>query len=938
MKMKREGFIIFLLWFGLVSYGQQFGGFPPSTKWKQVETDTARIIFTKGSESQAERITSIIHRVAADTSFDLGSRLKRINIVLHNRSTISNAYVALGPFRSEFYLIPGSSIFDFGNLPWQENLAIHEYRHVHQYNNFRKGWSKVFSILLGQQGQAFANALSVPDWFFEGDAVFAETVFSKQGRGRLPYFLSGYNSLWAEDKNYSWMKLRNGSYKDYVPNHYQLGYLLTNYGYEKYGPDFWRKVTSDASAFKGIFYPFQRAVKKYSGENYSTFRNHALASYQDKIKKVSPVKDEGTVTNYFYPQFISKDTIVFLRSAYNKLASFFISTPKGEKKIALQNISSEEWFSYRSGKIAYTSFSTHARWNLVNYNDIVLVDIHNGKQTRITEKQRYYTPDISPSSKNIIAVRINDSSLTELDLVDINTGKIENILPSSENEYYINPRFVDEDHIVVAVRDVASKISLRLLDLRNKKWEEIIPASEKTIGLPQVSNKMISFVSNINGNDDLYVYNLENKKIFQITQDQTGNYFPAIYGDSIAWSHFTSNGMLLKKAGLKEMDWKEVQAQDWLKGRSSMEPAFTKNIFPLKNERFGQKRYPKAKGLFNFHSWIPEYTNPDLWKNGFFNANSDEEVSVSVYSDNVLNNFSNQFFYRYNNIESSHGLGWNTYYGGLFPVISGGVEYTFNRTFPFRNNTNLDLDQLETRIGMNIPLNLTQGKYYKFLNPGSNLVYNRVVPTGLYKDSFQAENTTYLHHFISWSNYLPMARQHINPKFGWSTLSQFRHLLNDKGWQAVANGYLYLPSFGNHSIVIQGMYQETDTNSVAFSNRFNMSRGYTDYYFSRMWKVSGNYHLPLLYPDFGFANIAYLLRVRGNLFYDLSRVYSRDKSISRDFRSIGTEIFFDTKWWNQLPVSFGFRISRLLDDGLRQGEGKGSTYFEFILPVGLIPN
>ena len=60
------------------------------------------------------------------------------------------------------------------------------------------------------------------------------------------------------------MKLRNNSMKDYVPDHYPLGYLMVNYGREKYGLDFWSKVTHDASAFKGLFYPFQKAIKKYS--------------------------------------------------------------------------------------------------------------------------------------------------------------------------------------------------------------------------------------------------------------------------------------------------------------------------------------------------------------------------------------------------------------------------------------------------------------------------------------------------------------------------------------------------------------------------------------------------------------------------------------------------------------------------------------------------
>ncbi|HEX6335178.1 MAG TPA: hypothetical protein VFZ78_13185, partial [Flavisolibacter sp.] len=74
-----------------------------------------------------------------------------------------------------------------------------------------------------------------------------------------------------------------------------------------------------------------------------------------------------------------------------------------------------------------------------------------------------------------------------------------------------------------------------------------------------------------------------------------------------------------------------------------------------------------------------------------------------------------------------------------------------------------------------------------------------------------------------------------------------------------------------------------------------------------------------------------------NAFFDYARVYSVTNKPVGNLRSTGGEIFFDTKWWNQQPVSFGFRISYLLDDGF-DGEKKGSTLFEFILPLDLIPD
>jgi hypothetical protein len=81
----------------------------------------------------------------------------------------------------------------------------------------------------------------------------------------------------------------------------------------------------------------------------------------------------------------------------------------------------------------------------------------------------------------------------------------------------------------------------------------------------------------------------------------------------------------------------------------------------------------------------------------------------------------------------------------------------------------------------------------------------------------------------------------------------------------------------------------------------------------------------------------YFQRVRANVFYDYTMgkvAYTNGLRINTDFRSYGSEVFFDTKWWNNVPVSFGFRYSRLMDPDLFGG--RGPNWFEFILPVNLL--
>lgn len=916
--MFRSCLIILILISSLSVRAQQFGAFPPSFKWRQINTDTARIIFLPEASKQAYRIATLIHKAAADTPFSMGARLRKINIVLHNQTTLANGYVALAPFRSEYYLVPPSDVFQFGNLPWYENLALHEYRHVQQYNNFRNGLSKGFFYIFGEQGLAFANSITVPDWFYEGDAVHAETALSTQGRGRLSSFLSGYNSLFLEGKNYSWMKLRNGSFKDYVPDHYQLGYLTVNYGFLKYGPDFWKNVTYDATSFKGLFYSFQKAIKKYSGKDYKEFRSDALNYYKQKLlaENIKPAQTKSqTVTNYFFPQFISSDSLLYLKSSYKKVPAFYIRDQQGEHKIATQSIANDEWFGYRNRKIVYCAFNTNRRWGLIDFNDIVLLDIDRKQEIRITHKNKFFTPDLSPDARQIVAIRVSDSLLSEVVLLNTR-GEILKTISGGDSLYFTNPRFVSASTIVVGVRRNNSTMSLQSLNLQTGEREELIPYSSHSIGFPFVNGRYVYFTSNFYGNDDIYQLNLDNKRVSRFTNDLTANYYPSSFGNKIVWSHFTAEGLQLKEADLSSLTAINTP---------NLFPAFTapvayeQNLTTIPGRNFPVSKYPKSTGLIHFHSISPYYADP--------------EISLSIFSDNILNTFSNEIYYTYNRNETSNAIGWNSTYGGFFPVLNAGVEYIYHRSFNEPGNYLL-LNTLETRVGYNIPLNFTNGRSFKFLDFGTNLVFNRTAHADYNKDSFPAEKVVYLSHFLNWSHYRQQSLQQIYPKLGYVVSLNHRHQLNETGYQFLADGALFLPSFGNHSIVLTGSFQETDTNNVVFTNRFSISRGYPGFYYSRMWKVGGNYHFPIAYPDFGFADLVYFKRLRGNLFYDFTRVYSRNKLRSADLRSTGAELFFDTRWWNQLPVTFGFRYSYLLDSDFA---GTGQSFFELILPVNLIP-
>ncbi|MBM3416171.1 MAG: hypothetical protein FJY20_06940 [Bacteroidetes bacterium] len=929
---------VFAMLSGIVC-AQQFGGNPPSLKWKQINSDTARVIFPAGMDSVAGRVASVVHYLASKQPFSLGHQLKKINIVLQNQTVIANGYAGLGPYRSEFFLTPDPNNLGQGSVPWPDQLALHEYRHVQQINNFNNGLSRFMKIISGEQGYDLAINAAIPNWFYEGDAVHAETVLSHQGRGRLPQFMNAFPALWQADKKYSWMKLRNGSLKDYVPNHYYLGYLLVNYGREKYGADFWTKVTRDASAYKGLFYPFQSAIKKHTGIDYKSFTTEALDAYRNRVERVSLDRDAfvfpvntNYVTNYFFPYAAGADSLIYLKSSYRHRPAFYIKDKNGERRIMYRDISIDEQFSYRNGKIVYAAYESDPRWGWKDYSVIRMLDVQTGQQETLKHKTKYFTPDISADGSKLAAVHAGEEGRPALHILNALNGEILHILQSPEINLFTDPKFTEDGNLVAAAQLSNGQMSLVLAEPASGKITRLIPPSFNVMGYPCVTLEYIYFTASYGGNDDVFALRRSDNKIIRVSHGPPGNYFVNAGDGKITWSSFTAEGFQLKQIPESRVHTaadtvivSDAELTELMPGFSVSHEASPGDILlnAVPDRKFATDKYKKGTGLFNFHSWRPYYSDPIF--------------TYSLYGENVLNTFQTELYYLYNQNEKTSAAGFTGTYGAWFPWLTFGTEYTFDRTTDTGNRIR-KWNQLDSRIGLTIPLSYASGRTYKNFNARSFYVLRNEFNKDFYKDSLGSTSFSYFLHTLSWTQQIQRAVQNIYPRFAYSVSANHRHAITSvKGYQFITSGALYVPGLlSTHNLVLTGSFQQRDTlGQVVFSDRFAYSRGYEGRYFSRMWRLSVNYHFPLLYPDWGFGNILYLQRIRANAFYDFTKVYSRDKTQTRDQRSAGGEIFIDTKWWNQYPLTFGFRVSYLFDPD--QFDGRTGTRYEFVLPVSIIP-
>jgi hypothetical protein len=914
----------------LPGYGQQFGGNPSSLRWRQINTDTIRVIFPAGLDSTAERIAAVTHQLQVKYSHTIGGQIRKVNLVLQNNSTLSNAYVALAPYRSEFYLMPPQNALELGAQNWADNLAIHEFRHVQQYSNFNHGWSKLLSVLFGQDGQAVANAAAVPDWFFEGDAVYNETLLSRQGRGRLPFFFNGYRSLYQAGKQYNFMQLRNGSLRHYIPDHYQLGYLLVAYGREKYGDDFWRNITQDAVRFRPLFYPLQHAVKRYAGVPYTRFVQDALQYYQQQWTKpvvepqwLTPV-ERNNVVDYRYPYRTAGGGLIVLKNSYRSIPAFYYISPAGtEQKIAVRDIAYDDYFSFNNGKIVYAAYQADTRWGNREYSNIKVLDIASGRCTTLSFHAKYFSPDIAHNGQMLVATAYTPMQQSSLVILD-EAGKPVKQFTAAEGHVFSYPKFAAGDRFVYCMeRNREGEMAIRRLEWQTGSWQEILPFGNRITGFPVVQGDTLLYTCSNRGHDETWAYVESRQKHFRLAGYTTGLYQAAgSEGNTVTGSVFTAAGYRL---GRFPAAWDATGEGDTLTGLYVHAPFNSPANYTLQQlpgRVFPESKYPKAFRLLNFHSWRPYYSQPEL--------------TVAVYGENVLNTLQSQLYYTYNYNEGFSKVGYTGVYGGWYvqPVI--GISQTWNRNTLYSRDTSFYWNELNANAGLRLPLDFSAGKQYRYLTLSSTYNVQQVRWTGLAKQSQQNLSFSYLESRLQYTGQIQQATQHIYPRWAQSLVLQYRNILGSyTARQFLASASFYLPGLSsNHNIVLGLAYQGRDTaNQYYFSDNFPFSRGYTAIDFPRMWRLSANYHIPLLYPDWGFGNLVYFRRVRLNAFYDYTIGRSLRSAVNTPFHTAGAELYFDTKWWNQQLVSFGVRYSRLLNNEFNGTRRSG--VWELILPVNL---
>ncbi len=897
--LRKKTYYIFLFFFLVITqtaWAQlpDFGQAPSNIKWRYIDTEHFRIIYADSFGREAQRMSNLCEYLYDKEHKTLKSYPKRISIVLQNQGTDANAYVRLAPRMAEFFTTPPQ---EFETTDWLNTLAVHELRHVMQFDALAGFLKHIpFTDLW-----VLASAYSIPFWFFEGDAVIMETALSNAGRGRLPSWEMSFRANLLSGKRFSYAKSYLGSYNDVVPDYYRLGYFMLG----KLRRDEGVSVLDDFVANRYFFgIGFKKASK---GLNTHLFYEKTLDDlknlWQKQLTQIKPLpadyilrSDSVEKSNFLLPKKMKNGNIICLKESFNRTACFI--EIGGEKEInQLKYIGQQDDanFSLSKNLLAWSESRKDPRYRKRVYSVICTYSLDKRKSKQITKKSRLFAPALSPNTKRIVAVKIGYDNAINLVELNSETGKEIKCYRNPERWMLQNPSYsVTGDSIVVTAVAQTGKAIL-LIDTKQEKQHLLTGFTNQQISRPVFAKKYIVYKAHYNGIDNLYAIDLMNLKIVQLGSARFGAFNPYYdtFSDTILYNDYECTGYSIaqlkfepeKGIPVEQLSntfinyTKPIIKQEW--GKSVLD-SVPKKMLP-------SKPYREWSHLFNFHSLVPLITS-DLLPNKTDNSN----LGIQVLSNNVLNTAQLNAYIRQNANTLRAEYGAEIQYKRYLPILAISYDNLSRSDFNY-----VYYRQHQINASVSIPLSFYRYGFIYNTLLGASQSYAYVYNRSDGKTFLNPEQYSALVYTVAGGVNARQAIRNLAPRWGINFYTTYRNypLGNmDRGNMATLKTTAYTPGlWSNHSLQISFNCQK-GKGIYEYRNEIPMVNGF-GYFNNSAVKIDNTlllkYQFPIINADWAvnsywLANV-YIKRFFAGFFADFQNI---DHKLTR-IQSFGVELNSD---------------------------------------------
>ena len=919
-------FLILFLFMCFNSTDAQYyetGQSPASFKWKEIETDNFRVIFPDFYAARAARLASALEASVKGMEELYISSGKKIPVIVHASSIQSNGYVSWAPKRMELFPLPEQD-----NLPMDqlEQLAIHEATHVLQLNSLNYGISKGLSSLFGEHITGAVSAY-IPMWFLEGDAVFAETAFSASGRGRDPDFLKNFKALTLEKGElYNYDKLIQGSYRDYVPNHYESGYLASLWVRNNYGPGPWRNALNYTARNPWSVSPFNISLRRDAGRNKQEVFRSAFATMDSIWQKddresgykiydqINPGK-KGDYIGYRSPVKIGPDTVIAVKTSYYLPPQFVMITGKERKETTLFTPGQMNPYHLAAGrdKIVWAENRPDPRWENRGFSVIMVYDFGTGIARKISSLTRYFGPDISSDGKMIVAASSSESYANSLVILDATSGELIKEVAVPGNSFPEMPKWSSDNSKITMVALSEEGESIMMFDMGSGSWSTLIPTGRDNLKISFLRNDSLFYISSANGTSDLYIKQGEEPP-FAATSTRFGAGEYTVSGNSIVFSEYHADGYSLSETAIEALPDRNTAEAFFSFSDRAMEQGKPLNYYS--SESYEVRPYRKTLHLLNFHSWLPVWADLDA-------VASDPTTikpGITLFSQNNLSTLITTLGYEYdrgNHIFHS-GIKWMGSYPVWESTLSWGGDPDIYTGPTGPADPLVIAPGLRFRNDIYIPLKTSTGKWTQSYMPHLYSSYNNQYIYISERDVYDYGQLFITGRFY-FTNIHRSAYRDIYPRFAQlidvrKTATPFDKELY--GPVSTIKTAAYFPGIlRNNGIRIRYEHELQKPEKFIQFNKALFPRGIDNIIAEELDFFSADYVFPIVYPDLRISSIAYFQRLRGGLFYDRASGRGVRDMIARDYnpgrenwQSVGAEIITDLYLFRlPFPISAGAR-------------------------------
>ncbi len=955
-------FIIFcaVFFISLTIRAQYFntGEDPARLKWRVFSTLHFQLIYPESFEEQAQKLANYFELVYRYGNKTLNHSPRKISIIFHTQTIKSNGLVGWAPRRMEIFTPPHQAIYP---QDWLEQLVMHEFRHVVQIEKIHSQIPGIVKLILGEQGSALITGAFLPFWFLEGDAVVTETALSNFGRGRLPSFLMEHKAQVLDKGVFTFDKAFNGSYRDFVPDHYKLGYHLVGESRARYGAQIWSNAIDRIATRPWSLTPLNRSLRQQIGMNQeqlyqSVFDSLRIAwSAEDLTNvttKVDTLKSAGPrFSNFLYNHILPSGNIVTLKTGFDDVPHFLVINKDGqETKILTPGQILDASVGFRDNLAVWSEFVPDSRWTHSGRTQIKILDIENNSVTSFFPEYKCFAPAISPGKQYIAVVEVNFENNYFLSVYNAATGALIKRYQTPGNNYLFSPAWKDDSELAVVVLSDQGK-ELAMINPFMEKMEPLLSAEMGDIKHLRFHAEDLYFISNYSGRDELWKISHSSKAVTRISKARFGHAYPAIGPDglTVLLSDYTADGYQLISSG--QPYWSEESISEVAKGEyllagilADQEPGVV-NFKQADTLNYNSKPYRKWQNLFKIHSWAPLVLDIDSYE---------VQPGISLVSQNLLGTTESTFGYKWNTSEKTGQYFANFLYRGWYPIIgmeieSGKSASDFNiiQVYKDPDGNIVSQDTIMKRVSWNqktlsinsrVPLILTRGAFFRLLQPEIKYALTTFAYDSSAPDNFEDGNIQTISYRLYYHQIKRQAYRDVLPDWGIITDVYLRNSpmgKSDVGRMLAGQVRTYLPGLsGNHGTSLYAGTQQRERGSkYRFSDAIRMPRGWNSIMSNQLLSTSAEYRLPLFYPDINLGRWIYFRRVKAAVFADYAwlsgDVYKNGEitgSFNKEISSIGVDLTSDINLLRfYAPVNAGFRMAYMpeMKDGL----------FEFLFSI-----